>query len=58
MPEIPVTYKCWGCTSEVVVYEKIAEDDISALTKWNLCPVCIEKNKEIKDNGTDKNKLG
>lgn len=39
---IPVTYKCWGCGSEVTVLEK-ADLSIPAKTVWNLCKECQKR---------------
>jgi len=39
MPEIPVTYKCWGCGAMKVEYEAI-EIEIPAIEVWDLCPDC------------------
>lgn len=43
--EIPVTYVCWGCGSEMTTLE---EHDLEApaLGVWNLCPDCQRKGKE------------
>ena len=39
MPEIPVTYKYWGCGAIKVEYEAI-EIAIPAIEAWNVCPDC------------------
>lgn len=44
--EIRVTYQCWGCGSEKVVYEDI-DEPIASKTIWNLCPECTRR-KEVK----------
>ena len=41
MPEIPVTYKCWGCGAIRVEYEAI-EIAVPAIEVWNVCPDCQE----------------
>ena len=39
MPEIPVTYRCWGCGALKVEYEAI-EIAVPAIEIWNVCPDC------------------
>jgi len=39
MPEIPVTYQCWGCGSEELVFEE-TDKPIPTKTIWNLCKEC------------------
>jgi len=39
MPEIPVTYRCWGCGAIKVEYEAL-EIAVPAIEIWNVCPDC------------------
>ncbi len=39
MPEIPVTYKCWGCGAIKVEYEAV-DIEIPVKEVWNVCPDC------------------
>ena len=50
MPEIPVTYQCWGCGSGETVYEE-TDACVPAITKWNVCPDCRAK---VASKGKDK----
>ena len=38
-PEIPVTYRCWGCGAIKVEYEA-REIAVPAIEIWNVCPDC------------------
>ena len=40
---IGVTYQCWGCGSEKVVYEEEEDESIPSRVVWNICPHCLKK---------------
>lgn len=46
MPVLEITYKCWGCGSEVVEEEEVEplrDSTSSGEERWNLCPDCVEE---------------
>lgn len=47
--EIPVTYQCWGCGSQVTVYEE-TDIPVPSMTKWNLCNDCKGDNDVSRSN--------
>lgn len=48
MAEIPVTYLCWGCGSQVTVLEEVETTlPVPSLEKWNLCLDCIKSVQKV-----------
>ena len=39
IPEIPVTYRCWGCGAIKIEYE-VLEIAVPSIEIWNVCPDC------------------
>lgn len=46
---IPITYMCWGCGSQITVYEDVETSlPVPMVEQWNICFDCLRK------KGTDK----
>lgn len=48
---IEIIYRCWGCGEEKTEVEPSEDLTHSEIIVWNLCPNCIVKNEEDKNQG-------